>query len=159
MVSKIQFFCGLVLVLLVVVACSPTLHIRGNLPEENELSKIQAGVHTKEQVLKVLGPPSTNESFSGDCWVYIGEKTSDVAFFRPTVLKRHITFISFDDKGVVTSVVTDDEHLGETVEAVERVTPTMGRDPSLFKEIFGSVGRPDAAKHQRGGRAAQYAGR
>ncbi len=158
MVSKIRLLCCLALVLLAGAGCSPTLHIRGNLPDEKDLAKVQAGVHTKEQVLTLLGPPSTTENFSGNYWVYIGEKTSDVAFFRPEVLKRYVTFISFDDNGVVTSITTDDASQGETVESVGRVTPTMGRDPSLFKEIF-AVGKIDQAKHQRGGRAAQYAGR
>jgi len=158
-VSKLRFLCCLALILLGGSGCSPTRHIRGNLPEEQDLSKIQAGVHTKEQVFKLIGPPSTVETFSGNSWIYIGEKTSDVAFFRPKVLKRRITFISFDDQGIVTSITTTDERLGSPVESVERVTPTLGRDPSLFKELFSTIGRYDHAKHQRGGRAAQYAGK
>jgi outer membrane protein assembly factor BamE (lipoprotein component of BamABCDE complex) len=137
-------------VIYLMAGCSPIIHMRGNLPHDEELNKVQAGVHTKGDVLKILGEPSIPELFEGKGWFYIGERTQEVSFLRPKVLTRRVTLIEFDDKDMVSSITTHDEKAGMDIEVSKRETPTLGRDPSIFREIFGNIGKYDHAKHQGG---------
>ena len=120
------------------------------MPESKDISKIITGKTTRAEVEKILGPPSSMELFSGEGWYYIGEKTKDIAFFVPEVLTREVTLIQFDNNNVVTSITTHDKTQIVEIEAIEETTPTLGRDPSLLKEIFGGIGKYDEGKHRAG---------
>jgi len=131
-------------------ACSPIHHIRGNLPTDEVLAQIKIGQQTREQVRAILGPPTIQQQFRGDGWYYVGERTKNVAFFLPEIIERKVIFITFDAKDVVQSIDMRDATEETVVTIVERKTPTLGRDPSLFKELFSTFGKIDQGKHTGG---------
>src|SRR5271169_130718 len=56
------------------VGCTISVDQRGNLPDPDKLAEIQPGTTTKEQVVKVLGTPSSASTFNDDTWYYISRK-------------------------------------------------------------------------------------
>lgn len=139
------------LTLIVLLAgCESIIHLRGNYVEEADLQKIEAGVTTRKEVFTLLGPPSHIQMFDGEGWYYLGEKTKEVSFFHPEVLTRKVIYISFAANDKVEKIDIQDDIEGFKFEIIEEKTPTLGRDPSFFKEIFGSIGKYDEGKHRAG---------
>ncbi|RMD62931.1 MAG: outer membrane protein assembly factor BamE [Alphaproteobacteria bacterium] len=122
-------------------ACEQTIEVRGNLPEPETMAKISPGVHTRNDVMRLLGSPSTISTFKDDIWYYVGQKSTEFAFFKPEVLERRVLIVSFDDKGTVAETKTLTLADGREIDPVDRKTPTEGRKLTLFQQLFGNLGR------------------
>ncbi len=122
-------------------ACEQSIDVRGNLPEPEDLSKLSPGVHSRGDVASLLGSPSTISTFQDDKWYYIGQKTTQFAFFAPEVLERKIIEISFDPAGVVANSKIYTLEDGQEVDPVDRITPTEGREITFFQQLIGNIGK------------------
>ena len=128
-------------VALAVVACSPRIDSRGNLPDPDKLAEIKPGKHSRNDVAEILGSPSSIAVFDQETWYYISKRTEAVAFFEPDVAERQVVIVRFNKKGVVTGVETLGLEQGHAVEAVERKTPTAGAELSIMQQLLGNMGR------------------
>jgi outer membrane protein assembly factor BamE (lipoprotein component of BamABCDE complex) len=129
---------GLVLAL---GACEQTVQVRGNMPLDEDLSRINPGVHSRNDVARLLGSPSAVSTFQDSKWYYIGQKTSDFAFFAPEVLERKVVVVSFDDTGNVAQTETLTLADSQDIDPIDRKTPTEGKELTFFQQIFGNLGR------------------
>ena len=122
-------------------ACSPIKATRGNIVENERVAELQVGASTVDDVLDVLGTPSTVGTFDDRIWYYIGERTERMSFFEPEIIERRILMVAFDDFGVLQQLEERDLEHGEEVVLVERETPTLGRRITFFEQMFGNLGR------------------
>ena len=122
-------------------ACGNTVQVRGNTPDPEDVAGIQPGVHSRQDIVDLLGSPSTVSTFEDRKWYYIGQKTQVVAFMKPEVLDRNVLVVTFDDTGVVEGTQHYDMADAQQVEPVERETPTEGRDLTFLQQLFGNIGR------------------
>lgn len=122
-------------------ACAQSVQVRGNIPDVEVVSKISPGVHTRIDIESLLGSPSTVSTFQDSKWYYIGQKTTQFAFFEPEVLERKVLVISFDDAGYVADTRTYGLEDGKIIDPVERITPTEGREFSFIQQLLGNLGR------------------
>lgn len=122
-------------------ACSPTVDQRGNLPEADKLAAIHPGSTTKDQVVKILGTPSSTGVFNDNSWYYISRKTEQVAFFEPDVVDQQVFIVSFDDRGVVKAVNHRTLADGRSIQPAPGATPAPGRELTFLEQIIGNVGR------------------
>ncbi|GAB4231011.1 MAG: outer membrane protein assembly factor BamE [Kiloniellaceae bacterium] len=122
-------------------ACGNTVQIRGNNPDPEDVAGIQPGVHSRQDIIDLLGSPSTVSTFQDRKWYYIGQKTQEVAFMKPEVLDRKVLVITFDDAGLVEGTQNYSMADAQEVDPVERETPTEGRDLTLLQQLFGNIGR------------------
>ena len=125
----------------VLTACSPTVDIRGMLPKPEEVAKIQVGKSKDEEVLAILGTPSSALHYGGETWYYIHEKTETVSFFDPKVVEYQALVIDFDDNGRVKSLRQIDKNQLQDVGMTGRETPTAGREYSVLEQLIGNVGK------------------
>jgi len=132
------------LLLAAAAACSPRVDNRGNQIDAETLSEIRPGMSTRDDVLYLLGTPSTISSFQGPVWYYIGQRTERVAFFKPDVTERQVVEIMFDETDRVSEMKVIGLEEGQEVELVERVTPTEGRDLTILQQFLGNLGRFNA---------------
>lgn len=131
----------LTLGVLSLTGCEPFTSIRGNMPDPKIVESIQPGTFTQDQVIELLGPPTAQDPFSPGIWYYLGEKTERTAFFTPNIIEKRGAIIVFNKQGIVEGVeILDTSHDFE-LKPHGRKTKTLGRDPSLFKQIFGNFGR------------------
>ncbi len=137
-------------VVFLLCACESTVHVHGNLVTKNDMKKIHIGQTTQEELRQILGPPTYIEQFGGKGWYYIGEETSTRSFLSPSVEERKVILFTFDKNRVVQRIQLHDETEGLDITPNDDKTPTLGRDPALFKEIFGSIGKYDEGKHRAG---------
>jgi outer membrane protein assembly factor BamE (lipoprotein component of BamABCDE complex) len=130
-----------ILVAIVLAGCTISEDQRGNLPDPDKLAEIKPGTTTKEQVVKILGSPSSASTFDDDVWYYISRKTKQVAFFSAAVLDQQVYIVDFDDKGVVKDLGHKTLADGESISPAPGATPSPGRELSFMEQLIGNIGR------------------
>jgi outer membrane protein assembly factor BamE (lipoprotein component of BamABCDE complex) len=128
------------------VGCTISVDQRGNLPDPDKLAEIQPGTTTKEQVVKVLGTPSSASTFNDDTWYYISRKTKQVAFFSPTVMDQQVYIVDFNDRGIVKNVDHRTLADGEPITPAPGATPAPGRELTFLEQVIGNLGKFNSPK-------------
>jgi outer membrane protein assembly factor BamE (lipoprotein component of BamABCDE complex) len=126
---------------LVLAGCTISEDQRGNLPDPDKLTQVKPGSTTKEQVVKILGSPSSESTFDDDTWYYISRKTKQVAFFSPSLLDQQVFIVDFDDKGVVRDINHKSMADGMPISPAPGATPAPGRELSFMEQLIGNIGR------------------
>ena len=121
--------------------CSISEDQRGNLPDPEKLAQLQPGNTTKEQVVRILGSPSSASTFDDNVWYYISRRVKQVAFFSPTVLDQQVYIVDFDDKGVVKDLGHKTLADSRSITPAPGATPAPGRELSFMEQLLGNVGR------------------
>ncbi len=121
--------------------CARHLALHGNLPQPYQIAAIHPGKTTAQEVLKILGSPSSTGVFDSRHWYYISRRTSRVGFFTPKVLAQNVYIVDFNDKGVVRAV----EH--KSLKNAQDIAPAPGRTPApgehltFIQQLIGNIGR------------------
>lgn len=141
---------------LLLSGCINNYDYHGHLVEEDDLAGLSVGESSKEDVVRVVGTPSSVSTFHDNQWYYIAETREKVAFFSPRAVESQITILSFDDAGILTGVEFKGEDDKNLVAHVKRETPTSGHSFGFFEQMFGNIGRfggkdPDAPGGLGGG--------
>jgi len=145
-------YCASILLLaafgLAAAGCNTPVQVRGHVTEPESIEAIKEGEYTEEDVLALLGTPSTVSTFDDRKWYYIGYRSSQFAFELPEVLERNVLAVSFNDSGVVDGKEVFSREDGRDIDFVSRVTPTEGRDFTILQQILGNMGRlPGSTGH------------
>jgi outer membrane protein assembly factor BamE (lipoprotein component of BamABCDE complex) len=149
-----RLFCLLVAVsgAAAVASCAPTVEQRGNLPNPDKMAEIHAGSTTKDEVVKILGTPSSVSIFGNDkSWYYISRRTAQTAFFEPDLLDQQVYIVNFDDQGMVRAVDHRAMEDGKEITPVARATPAPGRELSFLEQLIGNLGKFNGAGPSSGG--------
>ena len=125
-------------------ACAPTVGVHGNRLDEEALARIQPGQTTQQEVLQLLGSPSTVGTFDGEAWYYISRRTEHRSFYQNDVVAQDVVAITFNGQGVVDSLDRRGLEDARSIQPVSRTTPTAGNELSLIEQLIGNVGRFDA---------------
>ncbi len=126
---------------LLLSACGNPIRVRGQIPEPESVEAIIPGVHSRQDVAQLLGSPSTISTFQDRKWYYIGQKSSQFAFKKPTVLERSVLMVSFDPRGYVEEKVVYSLEDSREIDPVDRITPTEGRELTVWQQLLGNLGR------------------
>ena len=126
---------------IILAGCAATVEQRGNLPPRDELAEIHPGKTTKDQVVKILGTPSSVGVFNDRSWYYISRRTKQMAFFDPSVLDQQVYVVDFNDNGVVKAVDHKTLKDGQEITPVARTTPAPGRELTFLEQLIGNLGK------------------
>ncbi len=103
------------------------------------LNQIKVG-SSAEQVLVVMGTPSTTSTVGGSAWYYITQKTDrEYAFMDQKITDQHVLAIYFDKSEKVTRLANYGLKDGKIFDFVSQTTPTGGADSSLLSGMFKSL--------------------
>ena len=111
------------------------------MPDAEVVSKINPGIHSRVDVQSLLGSPSTVSTFLDSKWYYIGQKSTQFAFFESEVLERTVLVVSFDTEGLVDTTRTYTLEDGQPIDPVDRITPTEGRELTILQQLIGNLGK------------------
>jgi outer membrane protein assembly factor BamE (lipoprotein component of BamABCDE complex) len=118
--------------------CLGQVYQRGYVIPEGALQQIPIGA-TQEQVLIVMGTPSTVATVSGDTFYYISQRTESAAAFIPdTPTDQRVVAVYFDKNRRVERLADYGIKDGKVFDYVSRTTPTGGRDANYVQSIFGN---------------------
>ncbi len=132
----IALACGLAL-----AGCgmSETLQ-RGYVLQEGSLEQIPIGA-TQEQVLIVLGTPSTVATVSGEAFYYISQKSQRTAAFMPYEIRdQRVVAVYFDKDRRVMRLANYGLKDGKVFDFVSQTTPTGGQELSYLRNMFKNIG-------------------
>ena len=109
---------------------------RGYVLPEGALENIPIGA-TQEQVLIVLGTPSTVATVSGEAFYYISQRGEQSAAFMPQkVIEQRVVSVYFDRNRRVERLADYGLKDGKIFDYVSRSTPTSGEELSYLKYLF-----------------------
>ncbi len=134
-------FC--VLCLFALNACSPVISQRGNLLQDYQLADIKPQEHSRSDVLRMIGSPTTQSTFNPDIWYYIGQETEKRGILDDRVTEERIVVVAFDEQGLV-KLVEDVEADRVDVPYAKSTTPTHGNELTFMQQLLGNIGRFNA---------------
>ncbi len=113
---------------------------RGYVLQPGALEQIPIGA-TQEQVLLVLGTPSTVATVEGDAFYYISQKGERAAaFMKQEVVDQRVIAIYFDKERRVTRLANYGLKDGRVFDFYSKTTPTGGEELSYLRSVFKAVG-------------------
>jgi outer membrane protein assembly factor BamE (lipoprotein component of BamABCDE complex) len=114
---------------------SETYH-RGYILPDGALEQIPIG-STQEQVLIVLGTPSTVATLSGEAFYYISQRSErPVGFMPQQVVDQRVVAVYFDRNRRVERLADYRLKDGKVFDFVSRTTPTGGKDVAYLNAMF-----------------------
>ena len=125
-------------------SCTPIVDTRGHSAEALDLTQIVVGQTTSDDVVALLGSPTSSANFGDETWYYITQKKERVGVFAPEVTEQHVTVITFDAAKRVAQVSEFTKEQGKPVQMVSKKTPTEGHDMTFIEQMLGNVGRFNA---------------
>ena len=109
---------------------------RGYVATPGALEQIPVG-SSQEQVLLVLGTPSTVATVDGEVFYYISQKAKKVMFLRPEIVDQRVLAVYFDPKDKRVARIADyGLKDGKVFDFVSRTTPTGGAELSILGQFF-----------------------
>ncbi len=108
---------------------------RGYQIDDKALEQVKTG-SSAEQVLVVLGTPSTTSTVGGDAWYYISQMTNrQLAYNAQAVTDQRVVAVYFRNKRVE-RIANYGMQDGKVFDFVSRTTPTAGSEPSFVKNAI-----------------------
>jgi outer membrane protein assembly factor BamE (lipoprotein component of BamABCDE complex) len=115
---------------------------RGYVLPEGALEQIPIGA-PQEQVLIVLGTPSTVATVSGEVFYYISQRGEQSAAFMPQkVIEQRVIAVYFDRNRRVERLADYGLKDGKVFDFVSRTTPTSGQELSYLNYLFRILTNP-----------------
>jgi outer membrane protein assembly factor BamE (lipoprotein component of BamABCDE complex) len=125
---------------LTVSGCITQTYNRGYILQEGALEQIPLGA-PQEQVLIVLGTPSTVATVRGEVFYYISQRGEQTSFMPEKIVDQRVVAVYFDKNRRVERLADYRLQDGKIFDFVSRTTPTSGAELSLLSSIFRIVGR------------------
>jgi outer membrane protein assembly factor BamE (lipoprotein component of BamABCDE complex) len=115
------------------------IYQRGYVLPEGALEQVPMGA-SQEQVLIVLGTPSTVATVSGEVFYYISQRgVQSVAFLPQKVTDQRVIAVYFDKDRRVERLANYGLKDGKVFDYVSRTTPTSGQELSYLGYMLGNV--------------------
>jgi outer membrane protein assembly factor BamE (lipoprotein component of BamABCDE complex) len=112
---------------------------RGYVLPDGALEQIRLGA-SQEQVLIVLGTPSTVATVSGEAFYYISQRAErSISFMPAAITDQRVVAVYFDKDRRVARVASYGIKDGKVFDFVSRTTPTAGSDINFVKALFDSL--------------------
>jgi outer membrane protein assembly factor BamE (lipoprotein component of BamABCDE complex) len=115
--------------------CITQTYQRGYLVPDGALEQIPLGA-SQEQVLVVLGTPSTVATISGEVFYYISQRTEQTSFLPQKEVDRRVIAVYFDKNRKVERVANYGIKDGKIFDYISRTTPSGGQEQNILSYFF-----------------------
>src|SRR5712672_1066808 len=116
--------------------CFSETYQKGYIVPEGALEQIPIGA-SQEQVLILLGTPSTVATVSGEAFYYISQRAERAIGFLPQeVVDQRVVAVYFDKNRRVERLANYGLKDGKVFDFVSRATPTGGKDVAYLNALF-----------------------
>jgi len=114
--------------------CTQIYH-HGYMVQEGALEQIHVGA-TQEQVLIVLGTPSTVATISGEVFYYISQLGAQTSFLPQKEVDRRVVAVYFDKNRRVERLADYGIKDGKIFDFISRTIPTGGVEQNYLGFVF-----------------------
>ncbi|MCL2716001.1 MAG: outer membrane protein assembly factor BamE [Alphaproteobacteria bacterium] len=116
--------------------CAGEQFQKGYILPTGALEQIPIGA-SQDQVLIVMGTPSTVATLEGEVFYYISQRAErKIAFMDQKVIDQRVIAIYFDKSRHVRRLANYGLHDGKIFDFVSRTTPTSGQELSYLAPLF-----------------------
>tara|TARA_B100000767_G_scaffold141998_1_gene134171 strand:- start:396 stop:872 length:477 start_codon:yes stop_codon:yes gene_type:complete len=103
-------FTYIIIIFLLIVNCSLNKVIKHHGVHflETKHEKLSLNVSNKNDIVELLGPPSTNGTFDEDLWIYIERKTSSSKISKlgkKILLTNNVLVLEIDNRGILVNKI------------------------------------------------------
>jgi outer membrane protein assembly factor BamE (lipoprotein component of BamABCDE complex) len=117
-------------------ACGVTqTYHHGYMVPEGALEQIPLG-SSQEQVLIVLGTPSTVATLSGEVFYYISQRAEQISFLPQREIDRRVVAVYFDKNRRVQRLADYGLKDGRIFDSISRTTPSGGIEQNYLAFVF-----------------------
>jgi len=109
---------------------------------ENKQKKLTITNVNKNDVKKILGPPSTVGTFDNDIWVYIERKTtvSDIrSLGKKKLLLNNVLLLEFDNRGLLVKKSFYDKSQMKKINFSKKQTDVLDKKDTFMRSILTSL--------------------
>lgn len=126
---------------MLMAGCAQTVNTRGQIILPSHLAQIKVGESTQNDVLRLLGTPSTQGTINNARWYYITSTVASKTFHPYDLKDRKVIAIDFDTTtGLVAAISEKTAADGKTVPIAEKTTPTHGQSLGVVDQLMGNLG-------------------
>ena len=134
--SSVRLLAAVLALGLPLAGCFTETYQKGYIIPDGALEQIPIGA-SQEQVLIVLGTPSTVATVSGEAFYYISQRAERaIAFMPQEVVDQRVVAVYFDKKRRVQRLANYGLKDGKIFDYVSRTTPTGGIELSYLKGFW-----------------------
>jgi outer membrane protein assembly factor BamE (lipoprotein component of BamABCDE complex) len=127
---------GIAVVCAVLTGCAGEQFQKGYILPPGALEQIPIGA-SQDQVLIVMGTPSTVATLNGEVFYYISQRSErPVAFMNQKVVDQRVIAIYFDKNRQVQRLANYGLQDGRIFDFIGRTTPTSGQELSYLTPLF-----------------------
>lgn len=117
-------------------ACETEVINRGWVQDDRALEQIKPGA-SAEQVILVLGTPSTVSTVGGKTYYYVSQRlTRRFAFMKESIQDQRVVAVYLDQKNKVSRVANFGMQDGVIFDFISRTTPSGGEELSIVRQLF-----------------------
>ena len=114
--------------------------VQGYVIDEQAVAEVKPGM-SAEQVLKILGTPSTVSTVGNQSWYYISQNTNrSFMFDKPTITDQRVLTVLFTKALKVERIANYGQKDGVLFDFNTNATPTGGKDLSIVRQMLRMVG-------------------
>ena len=114
--------------------------VQGYLIDEKAVAEIKPGM-SAEQVLKILGTPSTVSTVGNQSWYYISQNTDRTFMYdTPTITDQRVLTVVFTKALKVERIANYGQKDGVLFDFNSNTTPASGKDLSIVRQMLRLVG-------------------
>jgi outer membrane protein assembly factor BamE (lipoprotein component of BamABCDE complex) len=136
--ARLRAVAGVLALSALLGGCITQTYQRGYLVPDGALEQIPLGA-SQEQVLIVLGTPSTVATISGEVFYYISQRTEQTSFLPQKEIDRRVIAVYFDKDRKVQRIANYGIKDGKVFDYISRTTPSGGEQQSImgfFVKVF-----------------------
>ena len=134
----------LIILFILISSCSTNKVVKnhGNSFIKSKSGELFINKSNKNDVLELLGPPSTKSSFNENLWIYIETKKTSTSIFKlgkRSTAKNNILIVQLDDLGLVKSKEFYDLEKMNDLQFSEKITSSAYQKDSFVYNLLTSL--------------------
>jgi outer membrane protein assembly factor BamE (lipoprotein component of BamABCDE complex) len=115
-------------------------HYRGIAVSQHDLGELTPGISSEDDAQALLGPPTAQEMFEPNNWIYVSQITRMRIGQTEGVKDQHVVVLTFDANGVLQKVTERDLNDAVQVAMDGAQTPVPGGKAGFLQQLVGGVG-------------------
>ncbi len=104
--------------------------------------KLEINSTNKNDIIKLLGEPSTKSTFDNDVWIYIERKISTGSIFKlgkEKLITNNVLVVEIDDLGLLTDIKFYDKNTMNDIKFVSSSTESAYKKRSFVYDFLSSM--------------------
>jgi outer membrane protein assembly factor BamE (lipoprotein component of BamABCDE complex) len=115
-------------------------HYRGIVVTQHDLNELTPGTASQADAQALLGPPTFDEQFNANNWVYVSQITKMRIGNTEGVKAQQVVVLNFDNNGVLQKISQRNLQDSVNVAMDKAQTPVPGGHAGFLQQLIGGVG-------------------